>query len=337
MKVFILTTITAPYRVNLFNELGKKCELMVCFEQERDLVERNAEWYKNSYNHFKSIRLKKWKKSLKRIKFDTFKYLKQFNPDIVIAYEYSTITALILMSICKIKKIPYLINCDGAIPSNNKIKTLIKKHYIKNADGYLANGESARKYFLRYKGAEEKIIPYKFSNYYKRDILKVPLNEDEKEYKKRKMNIDKQKIFLTIGRFEYLKGFDLLFEATKLFRNNNNVVFFMIGGGPLENQFKQKIKQEHIKNIKILPYMSRDELIDYYDISDALIFPTRRDVWGLVVGEAMSRGLPVISSSMSMAGIELVENGVNGYIVENEKVEELTNAIKELIQTRKKD
>ena len=128
MKVFILTTITAPYRVNLFDELGKKCDLMVCFEQKRDLVERNSEWYNNQYKNFKCITLKNWNKSLKRIKFDVFSYMKEFNPDIVIAYEYSTITALLLMSLCIIKKIPYLINCDGAIPSNNIIKKIIKKH-----------------------------------------------------------------------------------------------------------------------------------------------------------------------------------------------------------------
>lgn len=139
MKVFILTTITAPYRVNLFSELGKKCDLMVCFEQKRDLVERDEKWYIDQYSNFKSVKLKKWDKGLKTIKFDVFKYLKEFKPDIVIAYEYSTLTSLILMSICKIKKIPYLINCDGAIPSNNIIKTAIKTHYVKNANGYLAN------------------------------------------------------------------------------------------------------------------------------------------------------------------------------------------------------
>ncbi|MCI8547851.1 MAG: glycosyltransferase family 4 protein [Bacilli bacterium] len=332
MKVFILTTITAPYRVNLFNELGKKCKLRVCFEQKRDLVKRNDEWYDNKSNCFEFITLKKWDKGLKKIKWDVFKHLKEFKPDIVIAYEYSTITALLLMSYCKKKKIPYLINCDGAIPSNNIIKTWIKKHYVKNADGYFANGISAKNYFLKYKGEEEKIIPYKFSNYYQKDILSVPLTKEEKEKKKKKMNLPYKKIFLTIGRFEYLKGFDLLFEATRSVSKNKDVVFIIIGGGPLEKEFKDKIRKEKINNIIILPYMDTEELKEYYDISDGFIFPTRRDVWGLVVGEAMSRGLPVISTNSSMAGIELIENDKNGYVIENENIKQLEKAIQNMIQ-----
>lgn len=337
MKVFILTTITAPYRVNLFSELGKKCELMVCFEQKKDLVERNKEWYDNQCSNFKYVMLKNWEKSLKTIKFDTFRYLNEFKPDIVIAYEYSTITALILMSICKVKKIPYLINCDGAIPSNNILKTLIKKHYVKSAEGYFANGVSAKKYFLKYKGKEEKLIPYKFSNYYKKDILEKPLNEKEKEEKKEKLDIKYKKVFLAIGRFEYLKGFDLLFEASRKFGKNKDTLFIIIGGGPLEEEFKQKIIEEKIENVMILPYMDKEKLIEYYDISDAFIFPTRRDIWGLVVVEAMSRGLPIISTDSSMAGVELVENDINGYVVKNDDVEELKEAINKLVNMTKSE
>lgn len=42
MRVLILTTIMAPYRVNLFNELGKLCDLTVCFEQKADKSDRKS-------------------------------------------------------------------------------------------------------------------------------------------------------------------------------------------------------------------------------------------------------------------------------------------------------
>ena len=331
MKVFILTTITAPYRINLFNELGKKCNLRVCFEQKRDLVERNNKWYDSEHNNFDYIALKNWDKSLKRIKWDAFKYLTEFNPDFVIAYEYSTPTALMLMSFCRLKRIPYFINCDGAIPSNNYLRTLIKKHYIKNAVGYFGNGISARKYFLKYNGKEEKIIPYKFSNYYKKDILEKPLSKIEKEQKKEDLGIKYKKVFLSIGRFEFLKGFDLLIDLAQKYKENEEIGFVFIGGGPLEEQYKKEIEEKNLKNITILPYMDKEQLMNYYDISDCFIFPTRRDIWGLVVVEAMSRGLPVITSDDSMAGIELVEDSKNGYIFKSGDTEKLKEAIDKLI------
>lgn len=198
-------------------------------------------------------------------------------------------------------------------------------------------GESAKKYFLKYKGKEEKLIPYKFSNYYKEDILKKPLNEIEKEEKKRKLKIQSKTVFLSVGRFEYLKGFDLIFDVAKKFEENKDILFIIVGGGPLEEEFKKIKADKNIKNIKIVPYMSKEELIEYYDISDALIFPTRRDIWGLVVGEAMSRGLPVISTDSSMAGKELVENNVNGYVIENENINELEEAIRKISNLEKEE
>ena len=56
MKVFILTTVMAPYRVQLFSEIGKQCELYVCFEQMRS-SERNENWYDESSANFHLVEL----------------------------------------------------------------------------------------------------------------------------------------------------------------------------------------------------------------------------------------------------------------------------------------
>ena len=45
------------------------------------------------------------------------------------------------------------------------------------------------------------------------------------------------------------------------------------------------------------------------------MLPTREDIWGLVINEAMAYGLPVITTDRCVAGLDLVENDVNGYIV----------------------
>ena len=51
------------------------------------------------------------------------------------------------------------------------------------------------------------------------------------------------------------------------------------------------------------------------------------DVWGLVINEAMAQGLPVITTDQCVAGLELVENGINGYIVPVSDNEALVTAI----------
>lgn len=78
MEILILTTIAAPYRVNLFNEIGKKINLTVCFEQMHDAV-RNESWYDKNFTNFKGFFLRKANKSLFSIKVDFLKYLNKKN------------------------------------------------------------------------------------------------------------------------------------------------------------------------------------------------------------------------------------------------------------------
>ena len=55
--------------------------------------------------------------------------------------------------------------------------------------------------------------------------------------------------------------------------------------------------------------------MQFYRAADLFVLPTREDIWGLVVNEAMAFALPVITTDRCVAGLELVEDGVTGYIV----------------------
>ena len=57
------------------------------------------------------------------------------------------------------------------------------------------------------------------------------------------------------------------------------------------------------------------------------MLPTREDIWGLVINEAMAYGLPVITTERCVAGLELIENGVNGYVVPVEDAAALAEKI----------
>ena len=68
--------------------------------------------------------------------------------------------------------------------------------------------------------------------------------------------------------------------------------------------------------IKYCGFKTKEELADYYKAADLLLLPTRKDIWGLVVNEALSFGVPVITTKNCGAGLELIKDGVNGYIID---------------------
>ena len=51
--------------------------------------------------------------------------------------------------------------------------------------------------------------------------------------------------------------------------------------------------------------------------------PTREDIWGLVINEALANGLPVITTDKCVAGLELVRNNENGFIIPSENIDAL--------------
>ena len=72
-------------------------------------------------------------------------------------------------------------------------------------------------------------------------------------------------------------------------------------------------------------------LNDYYAAADVFVLPTREDVWGLVVNEAMARGVPVITTNGCVAGCEMIREGESGFLIPCETYEPLAERIMSLL------
>lgn len=80
----------------------------------------------------------------------------------------------------------------------------------------------------------------------------------------------------------------------------------------------------------MLGHVDGQDLSALYADVDALIVPSVYEPWGLVVHEGLGNGLPVIASDQVAAADDLVEPGVNGYIVPTGSAEALSGAMREL-------
>ena len=52
----------------------------------------------------------------------------------------------------------------------------------------------------------------------------------------------------------------------------------------------------------------------------------------MVINEAMANGLPVVTTNRCIAGLELIDNGVNGFIIDVDDISELTNKIVRILE-----
>jgi glycosyltransferase involved in cell wall biosynthesis len=204
-----------------------------------------------------------------------------------------------------------------------RLQTLLLSNILKNATGVLATGSEAAK---RYKRIVKNRIPVTSIPYY------VDLSEVKKTRPMEVLNTNKPVIFVTSAQLIHRKGLDVLIEACDQLPEGGWQLK-IYGTGPLESQLKTQAKK--ITGAIIfpgtIPYDSRYQV---FEEADVFVFPTRWDGWGMVIPEAVSHGLPIITTNQVMSAYDFVSHGENGFIGPAENAEFLANSMKKYIEDR---
>lgn len=321
-KLLGLATIPAPYRVDVLCGLSAKYDIDVYFERLLD-QNRNARYcgegegytVLNTPEH-----MREYKEKCRK--------LRQY--DMVLAHDYTSKMGMLLMLRCILTGVPYCINCDGAFVYPHWLKDRIKRFFIKRAAAFFASGQSAKEYLMYYGAKEEKIYYHKFTAIHRADMPDTcPTQEERKQYR-RTLGFEDKKTVISVGQFIERKGFDVLLEAWKGMPQDCQLL--LIGGGEQKERYEQFIQEHQLANVHILDFVDKDKIWDYYRASDLFVLPTREDVWGLVVNEAMACGLPVITTDMCVAGKELITDDSQGFIVPAEDSSALREKMRYILE-----
>lgn len=144
------------------------------------------------------------------------------------------------------------------------------------------------------------------------------------------------KRFLTVGRFTPLhKGIDLLIEAFHLFtQKNHDWMLDIVGEGKEEPKYRALISKYELEDrITIHPFTN--QIQDYYSNAQVYVLSSRWEGMPLVLVEAMSHGLPIVTSDLPVCEEIL---GDFGLYFENGNIEDLARRLEEVthIDWRKK-
>lgn len=108
-----------------------------------------------------------------------------------------------------------------------------------------------------------------------------------------------RRLFLAVGRLSYLhKGFDILIEAFHLFaKEDSDWSLCIVGEGPEKANLQEMISNYNLSNrITIHPFTKHIQ--EYYSRASVFVLSSRWEGLPLVLMEAMSHGLPIISSDL---------------------------------------
>lgn len=146
-----------------------------------------------------------------------------------------------------------------------------------------------------------------------------------------------QKKILAMGRLTYQKGFDLLIQAwAEVCKQSKDWTLIIVGSGEDENELKKLSEDLDVnKRIKFVPATKNVE--QYFKTSSIFCLSSRFEGFGLVLIEAQSFGLPIVSFNCDAGPSDIVDNGENGYLVEANNVKLLGDRLLELMSLDHKE
>jgi len=258
--------------------------------------------------------------------FELFFEIKKYNPSIIHCNapvkKYTFISAIV----SKVLKIPFV--------WHNRVVDFAgwrEKLIFDFSDRVIVTSEAVKKKYLGFKN-QNKIA--KIYNGVDIERFKSGINT---ENIRKKFNIsNKEKVFGCIGRFDKWKGLEYFIDMAKIIVEKlPESKFFLIGEGNERGNLELKIKKLGLENKIFLPgFVENPE--EFISVFDVLVIPTsEEEPFGRTAIEAMACEKPVVATK-SGGLVEIVKDGITGFLVEPKSAEALANSCLWLIQNKEK-
>ena len=140
---------------------------------------------------------------------------------------------------------------------------------------------------------------------------------------------DGERVVLFVGGLVKEKCLEKAIEAVRFnHANGKRLRFYVIGKGP-ERETLERIAKEGGAPIYFEGAIFGDDLRTYFSAADMFLLTGDG---GLAINEAMAYGLPVISPAADGTVPDLIEDGVNGYLLKGDQQEEIDLAVRNLLE-----
>lgn len=251
---------------------------------------------------------------------------------------YYTISDNVLVGLCRKYHKPFLLLMDGFEPhriyeKESGWKFRQKKWVLQNTAYIWGNGTVCREYYTRRFGyPQERIINQCLTV----DVEKIAAHWKERDSLREKIRnqygiASGDRVVMYSGRLVRIKNVELLIRAVSVLADKEAYTVLIAGDGEMRTACEQLAEELGVKLCITGFIQQQEKLFEVYYAADCLVLPSVYDPWGLVINEAMAAHLPVICTSYCGAGMDLVRNGFNGYVLQTLEPEELAECIRECI------
>ena len=226
----------------------------------------------------------------------------------------------------KLARVPVIIHGEhGGFKNMGSRKYNLVNLLFRMCDGILTVSYSLKQEILEVNPKFEKKI-HTIINGVDTNIFKKRSNEGVKE--------EKSLIIGTVGRLAPEKDYQTLIKAFKnVSLNSQNTILRIVGSGEIEEELKQLSRELEIGD-RVEFMGQRNDVPDILRDFDIFVLSSIQEGCSNVILEAFSTGIPVIASNVGDNKILLEKGG--GILIKPADVDELSNALKILIENKSK-
>ena len=310
----------------LANHLAKNNDVhLITFQ-----ASKNCFYYLSSNIKVHNLNLLKLNKNIFTKIFNFLKRLKSIRynlskekPEVLISFlETTNITVIIASLFLKSIKVKIISDRNNPKKSEKPLLNLILKVIFYRFCKYLV---------LQTKGI---VKLYPFLDKSKIKIIQNTISENIKFKKKKKLN--KKLKFISVGRLEKQKGYDVLIKALHLLRKKNiNFECDIYGVGSQQKIIKKMIDQYTLNDHIFLKGVSNN-ILQLYHKYDLYILSSRFEGFPNSLLEALTARVVSVSSNCSFGPTEIISDNITGIIFKNNVPKDLCEKIYKIISNEKK-
>lgn len=325
-KAVFVTNVPAPYRVAMLNRVSQELarhgvNLKVLFwaagYRRRLYWEGAINAAKFDYRILADRTLLVGREKLVSIGTSLPAILSEEQPTVVISAGFS-LPSVFAARYCSKGNIPFVIY-SGETERQAKrrrgeiIRRHVRKRLLARSTCCIAYGTESRKFLESYGVAPARI--FTSINSIDTDAFRLLLQTAA-------VSTAESPTMLYVGNLHPLKGLRYALKALHIVQaSGTDLRFDVVGGGPDGDRLKVLAKQLSLGNVHFWGPMSNQDVVKFYARSSFFVFPSLYDIFGLVMVEAATSGLPIIASRLAGGTVDVVQDSINGYVVNPEDVD----------------
>ena len=305
--------------VSLANELTKKYEvhLIGITTKVSDLFFKINSQVK--YSNFFDHRVRLSKNILK-----ISKLLKKYFIDNEIEVAFGIgISANVFLSLAGIGTQTKVVLCDhtNSITDNSELSQKVQRYVgTKLADKIITLTQEDRENYIKKYGVSDERICYSYN------CKEAALSDVSYNNKSTKI--------VTVGRFDSQKGYDYLVQvAKKVLSEKSDWTWEIYGSGNQDevDKIKELIKENNLQDKLLIKGLEKNQDLIYGD-KGIYVMTSRYEGLPLVLLEAQQYNLPIVSFCCPTGPSEIVEDGVNGFLVDCYDTDKMSEKLLKLME-----